>query len=337
MKRRIKEILKIMVASIASVGIFGAVLWGVNHFTLNALTNGYITLSPAVGYVTIPGSTIPLGFDSPNITVTDITFRNAYMLHVGEVDFLVMSAKEAAEIGAQYIWDIFGESIDGMYVEVELSHWFNVNRPHWHGMVSVYDRRTLEQREERDRLIEEYNLRRLTGERLEDIREIFTTSPDFIEYNPAMIYFTIDAITGERIDISRPIDAEKRGMDLAGYWGSYEARMAHTVEFTTQQMDELMQIARNLGQAHFSQSTVVGVQFIHAWRQMSSDMDGNIFVCPGFADFEVRDDIGRIAVMNFCLDDTEVTNIRTVRNDIRPAIFPPFDWVTIAPYAQQGW
>ena len=70
------------------------------------------TIILATEYVNIPESNLPQpGQQARSMTVIDTS--------MGEVNPLAISPEKAAEIGAQYIYDIFGVCISGMYVEVE--------------------------------------------------------------------------------------------------------------------------------------------------------------------------------------------------------------------------
>ena len=319
MKSKIKEVLKIAVASIASVAIFGATLWGVNHLTLAALTGGFTSLPPAVTHISVPENMVSVEFTSPNVTVTDITLRSPRQ--PVEEDLLILSSAEVAEIGAQYIWEIFGKSIEGMYVEVELAHWFPTNRPHWQGAVTVENRYTLEIREERQRQIERYIEQRAWVERGGYIRPT-VEPPVFVEYVPALVYFSIDALTGERVNIYKPPTYIAR--DYFAWYEFTEQLWAETTNLTAQQENELIEIAWYFGQMHFNHSTVVDVQLLQTMQTRGRDDAGNLFIEVGSAAFEIFDDMMRNAVVNICLHSFEVTSIATLNVDIRPV--SPSSW-----------
>jgi len=83
--------------------------------------------------------------------------------------------EEAAQIGAQYIWDVFGESIDGMYVEIMFAAWPSQSRTYWMGVVFPSNPDSMETTDLQSRLHRAHN-------------ELYR--------------FAIDAVTGLRVDIS---------------------------------------------------------------------------------------------------------------------------------------
>ena len=84
----------------------------------------------------------------------------------------VLDKEYAAHIGARHIWDVFGESVDGMYVTMSFSNWEENARMHWRGTISSSPMTTfLPRADEAGNII--------------------------------MFNFALDAITGEALDISR--------------------------------------------------------------------------------------------------------------------------------------
>ena len=327
---KIKEICKVMGVSIVALGLFAALLLGFSHLTLRAATSETTSLPPAMLYASIPSDPVQLaaeqGPQSRNMTVVDLTGTGLNRLVPGDditVDPLALTPEEAAAIGAQYIYDIFGVCIDGMYVEVEFAPaWALVGRMVWHGEVSLQYRGTRAHRIEEQRLMDEFMAARNRGEDTSDMRwGINSRIPE-----PPMFRFIIDAITGERMDVfhvtnitaPRMIEEHEFGI-IPAYiereWrGNWDAALS--AEVTSQTLEELYQLAWHYGQRQFLNTTVNYVEFIGAFRGLSLDDNSNVVHTAGQANFEVTDEAGRVAILIFCLETMGITSISTFRNEI---------------------
>ena len=130
-KHKLSEIMKVAAASVLSIGVFSMAFMGINSVALAAATNGTQSIPSAVETVNIPDNLPPENFQSPAITVLEETNeannveRNAHAL----------TSEEAAEIGAQYIWEVFGESIDNTTIIMTYSNWQGMTRTYWQGVV----------------------------------------------------------------------------------------------------------------------------------------------------------------------------------------------------------
>ena len=338
---KIKEMLKVALTTVAAVGLFGALLIGVNHQTLRAATAEEIYLPQTVAYVSTPENSIPAA-QAVNMIITDVTvFTCEIMQGVDEVDPLALSAEEAAAIGAQYIYDIFGVSIDGMYVEVAYTHWPTISRKQWHGNVSRTYRNTLEQTAATRRRAAEFQTRYAAGESLESIDAYFEEEFQemFASYEVAMFTFIIDAITGERIDIwynspdvQRPMwivydencEEMQRMMENARIIREYventwnnDWELAFAAELNEDETTELYRMAWHYGQRQFNLTTVTEVEFLSAGYNIEVDNNGNIVRNPGSASLGITDETGRIAIMSVCLESFGITAIHSSRNDFR--------------------
>ena len=125
-KTRYKEIAKMAVVSAFAIGIFSAVLIGANNLAFAAATNGTQAIPSATEIADTPLVAAPADFQAPNLNVISSSSNNVHANNT--ISAAAMSMENAAQIGAQYIWDVFGESIDGMYVEMMFANWPSQSR-----------------------------------------------------------------------------------------------------------------------------------------------------------------------------------------------------------------
>ncbi len=158
-KNKVNDVFKVSVASILSIGIFSAGFLGVNNIAFASAINKTESIATAVAAVNIrpTDNELPEGYPKHTLTVYEAPDSNKKSANA-------ISMEEAAEIGAQYIMEIFGESIDGKTVEMfYMSYPYNT-RAYWD--CSVAD------------------------------------SKSELENNEYTFQFTLDAVSGERIGIS---------------------------------------------------------------------------------------------------------------------------------------
>ena len=351
---RIKEMLKITTISLSLVGMFAAMLLGVNHMTLRAATSGEAYLPQEIEYVNIPDNPVPQPLNLTVIDITQVNTPESPFMGVDRIDPLALSPEAAAAIGAQYIYDIFGVCIDGMYVDMEFTNWSHMTRSHWSGIVSSHNRNTLAQRAEMQRqmdelnaeaakLHEEFEARVEAGEDPEDVQYIFDALNSrmvFHDFDPGYFHFSIDAITGERVDISRQDGQWIR----ATRWLDYEEAMARrlamqafvernfdgcweaatAVNLTPQEVAALQQVVEQIAPMQFVNTAVVSIEFDGAFNFLLIDDDLNVYTRPGNANFSITDETGRVAHLGIDLNTMEVHFITTSRNDIERSVFE--DW-----------
>lgn len=318
-QNKIKEVLRVAVSAALAVGLFGSMLLGVNHLTLQASTNGETYLPPAE-YVSVPESPVSDEIQVPKVTIINTTYECT------EIPAIALPLDEAAQIGAQYIYDIFGKCIDGMYVELSfMGSERHMTRNIWSGVVSDRDRGTLERMAQSNQLTEEFQARVDAGECPRDVRMNMEDLSIFDTYTPGDFYFMIDAVTGERIDISRPsrgsfnfsID-ESRALHeyLERRWGR-DTSAAFVAEISPRTQEELGHIARDYGQRHFVNTTVTYVEFAGAWASFILS-GNNTFDRVVYVSFVVTDSTGRVASVAVALESHTVSAISTMRNDFIP-------------------
>jgi len=234
-----------------------------------------------------------------------------------------LSIEDATGVGIQYIYDIFGENVTGMYVELSFTDWEHMTRTLWHGAVSANYRYTLENRVRLNELNDIFAARLEAGEYSQDIFDDMSHLFDVYGYSSAHFYFAIDAVTGERIDIWKTMPAQmqnvRESIPLHEYieqeWdGDWD--MAFSADIDPDELDELIQLAEEYAQKQFYNSTISNVHFGNA--STSFVYIGGGFNREPFAHFTATNDTGRIAQISIHVVSRTVTSINTMSNDFIP-------------------
>jgi len=166
------EIIKVVMATMLSIGLFSVAFVGANHIVFAVACNQVETL-PRLEAIrdTSVAEVRPLeNYQRPTIFVYEES-PNFYVKSAN-----ALSPQEAAELGAQYIWEVFGESIDGKKVEMFYSGHPSQTRAYWHGSVA-------------DSSVARENVSQ-----------------------EAIFRFTLDAVTGERLGINKDFDQQWDGI-----------------------------------------------------------------------------------------------------------------------------
>ena len=311
LRRLIMKQSKILLISISVLAVL--VLTGCGNDQPTAAANTDSPHTSAQDNVPAPESS-----HAHNVTIINTSHEGT------EINPSALSIEAATLVGIQYIYDVFGESVAGMYVEMEFSDWDHITRTLWHGAVTDKYRNTLENRARINELNDEFMARLDAGENSEDVFEDMSDLFGAIGYNPARFYFFIDAITGERIDIwktTAQMLTVNESMPLHEYidqeWDS-DWDTAFAVDIDPQKEDELGQIAREYAQRQFYNSTIADVHFEGAFA--SFIYKGGGFNRESYATFTAINDTGREARISIHVESRTVTSINTMSND-----FIPFD------------
>jgi len=259
MERRtisLKEISAVLAISVLLIGVFIAMFYGVNRLAFAQATSGTETMqaieNPAPGMQApaangnalsdLPppqythGDNVNQVFQPPTLTLSIPPWQQYH-----EIPPLAIPMDEAAQIGAEYIWDVFGVSIDGMHIEMFASTSENLTRTYWHGSVYLTEEDAMENlgsysvpvrvmtsneearipaisdqpravdvpdrtREETRQNIESWE--RELRESIENYHEertntvVSETPLEEIRFHIPVYTFMIDAVTGMRIDIN---------------------------------------------------------------------------------------------------------------------------------------
>ena len=345
-KINIKELLRVAIIAIISIGIFSAAFIAVNNRVFVASVSGGEILNllqdqpPEEMFALLPQTEIineadtalyeiengeqlyypqlvtePLipAFSPPTITIVENQWRRNM---VTEIPAYVLSVEEAVQIGALYIWDVFGIHIDGLYVDMQYVTWPGNSRTYWDGTVS-------------DR---------------PDLFDVWIDVPE--EFPP--IRFMIDAVTGMRVDISRDmpriifVEADPMSEEeMNRFWrwrevvGEYLNRIRwHEMDtlsqitrmgLTHEDIEPYLQLARGYAARHFNNSVIVsetesyGVMHAHFTGTDNIDENGNVIIALGGVSIYVEDNTGREArVYLTFVPDGHVASIFTQHNDVIP-------------------
>ena len=160
-----------------------------------------------------------------------------------EVPASAMSPEEAAAIAESYIYDVFGKSIDGMYVMMSYSDcWQRPDAGRWIGLVSLTQPNTT--------------------------RDTYAISPG---PDDTIFTFTVDSVTGQRLEISyRPLGSPPIVIehDTQPLWESPTGQAVQAMDdnelvdfigITASQMDAYMQDVYEFARAHFANATVKNI------------------------------------------------------------------------------
>ena len=293
------EIIKVAMAAVLSIGLFSATFVGINNLAFAAATNKTQSIPPVVATANIPATKIvvPEDYQQPELSVYDATDKTV------AVNPNAISAEEAAELGAQYIWDMFGESIDGKTVVMTYCVWPSHTRAYWMGEVAE--------------------------------------TKDAAENNVWLFNYYIGAVSGERADIYDmilDIADDRRGRD--GEWDEWdrekwrlitefteEYRLAGRVDEldemfavkpTDEQLDEYGQLAKGYAAKHFVGTEVSDAAFLGGGVDVDIDEDGNFVKTDKTLEFKVTDSAGRSAVVTVAIETRALLNVSSSQFDIVP-------------------
>ncbi|MCL2225191.1 MAG: hypothetical protein FWB96_09535 [Defluviitaleaceae bacterium] len=125
----VKSILQAAVISVSAILLFSGFFLGANNFVF-ATANSYVESDAEVSEPPVLA-----GEFSQPITPPEITIKLHDVPTVSEFAKLAISETDAAFAGAQYIWEVFGETIDGSIVELLLTEYYDRAIMHWLGVV----------------------------------------------------------------------------------------------------------------------------------------------------------------------------------------------------------
>jgi len=287
-----KEIAKAAVVSILSIGVLSTGFMGFNRLTFNAATSGATPL-PYVETAAAEAES-PQDFEVPNLTVLASELMNQHQNNVPSA--VAMSMEEAANIGAEYIWDIFGECIDGMYVQMLFGAWASNSREYWIGNVFP------------------------SKEAME---------PGAAGIAEAEFGFMIDAVTGMRVDI-RPAmrQMSDEEVELHRQWRASEGRWEWGFAWqektreeqltylgvTMADIEPYLEIARGYAARHFGASPLAyETEYFGVIVTMGETVNDTVL---GGISYRIEDSTGREALITIW--DGNLGHILTQHNDIIP-------------------
>ena len=285
-KKKGNEFIKVAAIAAIGIGLFCVAFIGINNLVFAAATYGSQTVPPIAASVNIPSLTEnepPEGFQEPELTVFLSEYGNDPASNVN-----ALSPEAAAMIGAQYIWEMFRESIDGKTVEMSYLVWPSHSRVYWRGRIAD------------------------SRQDLENWYESFR--------------FTIDAVTGERIGISQSAvvafgenDPTLTQLELSM---SRDSRFDLLLE--PYQLEEFTQMAWNFAEKHFNNSSVISVEFFRSHPARFGRDDAENMITTEYAlRFFAVDDTNREADIMISVNREQLWSIETQHNDVVPG-FPSY-------------
>ena len=289
-----KEIFKAVSATALCLGLFVAGFVAVNNIALASATEGTRPLQLVEATINIPVANVtPVvseEYQKPNMAMEVILEPSA----VPGINALHPEA--AAKIGAQYIWDMFGVSIDGTTVLMWYFNHPSATRTRWVGIVS----------------------------------DASSDNSSQGNYYPTTLFtFHLDAITGKRINISFEGNlgetSEEARAALAELFSRIDGRATEEmVEIRSggpppAQLDEYAEVAKEFAQRHFTASEVVSVEF-RGVNALTFELNesGNLVATNRQLLFEVTDSTGRIADVAIAEATRTLIRLHTSSNDIVP-------------------
>ena len=299
-----KSILATALAVVLSVGVFCTMFIGANSLAFAAANNreAGVPANTSQANTGARENVVPEGFETPSITVVENHERNT-----GTKSANALTAEEAAALGAQYIWEVMGESIDGTTVEVYYMSFPSSTRPYWYANVITGTEMQMLQMpvigDDGQYVLDEdgYIL-------MEDYREY--------EIETYSFYFVLDGVTGERISIYRDQLHEFRMVDTNRL---PEPKTQDEIDAEKAQFramsSQYSSLVEEYAQRHFSNTNVVSVEF---------DFGFSRFEGIPQLQFIATDDTGREANITFDVNSKQMVALCTQSNDIVPGF--NFGW-----------
>jgi len=321
-KNRVKNALKAAAVSALAIGIFSTALIGANGLAFAAATNGTQTVP-----ITSEAASTPLnlleefqapgqaeelydpqdlpteGFQAPDLTVIASPSLNYHANNT--VSAHAMPMEEAAQIGAQYIWDVFGTNIDGLYIEMFFAAHASHSSSWWTGNIFV--------------------------ENPDNPTQNYVINVDGDEKFATPVYtFTINAITGERSDISymgqqgriTPENDNSNRCNIrmalveSGWFNMNIYEQSALVGISSESLEGYTQTARRLAESQFGISNVSEARLV---RLIVNGMIDDV-VDLAALQFSALSNTGREAIISFPSTDStfNTVSILTNHNDFIP-------------------
>ena len=272
-------IITVAMAAVLSIGLFSAAFIGINNFAFAAAAGKPESIPPVAATVGIPAveTTAPEDYQEPALTVLVVGNEGA------AAGANALSPDEAAQIGALYIWDMFGESIDGKAVQMHYSAWNSHTRPYWHG--NVVD-------SEETQALFSFTICALSGERIDIFKQVSRAAGD-------------DAAAA----LSELLNDRNRRDELVNLRAILNA----------QATEDYAQAAEDYAAKHFMGAGIASVEFRNAAAAgFDLDENGKLFAAAQQLIYAVTDNTGREAEVAISLETKELLHILTQHNDVIP-------------------
>ena len=295
------ETIKVILATALCLGVLTVGFFTVNNLSLAAATEGVesIETTPPVAEIQTTSET-PVASETSEVfeenQVSEMTFDVVFNPLGATPSANALSAEAAAEIGAQYIWDMFGICIDGQTITMFYGGQHpSQTRSIWGGSIG----RTY----------------------------FYDGDYQFIIEDENSITFSIDSITGERISIYRHVAFPELSEDvraaLEEFFNNRESRaieemialrMGAPVEYGA-----FIEAVKEHAGRHFVSTEIVSVEFMGANAiTYNLDENGNLYITDRQLTFEVTDSTGRVADIAMVEATKELIWLDTSANDVIP-------------------
>ncbi len=240
-----------------------------------------------------------------------------------------MSKEEAAQIGARYIFDMYGESINGKAVEMLYAAWPFSSKTYWVGTVA--------------NSVKDFETATLSDAELAEAAKNAGEGTTIAAVGPAPEYlyrFSIDAVTGERVSINEHLDIPEPTDLGEGKTYTLSPVQMEAMQFEAPaNVDEYAAVVRSFAQKHFNRSTVVSVEFhrisLNTGDRTATKSHGEAYREAYAADkdkpftftlyekgrditFNVTDSTGRVANVTVDMDTKQITFFDTSNSDFIP-------------------
>lgn len=344
--RKINGIMKVAAVSALSLGLFSAAFVGANHFAFVSATGGITPLDVAAATPLVAQATANTPQTTQNNTSTEatdftppsITVIQGEIIESQPIPSAAITMEEAALIGAKYIYDVFGSSIDGMYVEMMYTLTPGFTRPTWLG--SVHAEMPVQPDFEAIRNAADAGN---TMVRME------------VSWVPSVYSFRIDALTGMRVDVSylnpsfdsfdqmgprlsaeEALEQRRQIMypsetmiNFFTRWFEMSAKeQLELTDITPERLEHYRQQAHELAQRHFNMTTVQNVELGDAWSSGSTFVNqvmeyngrGEFNIIVGAITFTATDNTGREAIVRIPTENGSwhSVSVNSMHNDFIP-------------------
>ena len=298
-----KEVIKVVAATAIGMGVFGVMFVGVNNFALAAETEGVRPIQRIESQASTSAvQRVPQERHTPNTTNMAPTIRfesgsRTSVMPSAEPSANAISADAAAEIGTQYILDVLGVDIDGKAIHMMYSAHPSMTRTFWRAIVT----------EQQDTYL-----------------------------NNTLYEFTLDAVSGQRINISNrnrvmPYMPEEVLNALNEFFqdrNRFDEQRALRTGQPPAQLDGYIQTAKEFAERHFSATEVVSVEFVNSNAlAFGFDEHRNLVAIGHQLVFTATDSTGRVADLAINQETHELIWLFTESNDIVPG----FNYVGVHP------
>ena len=337
-RRKNSEFLKILGITALCIGLFSAVFLGLNSRALAAVTSQTENIPIAAAAMNLPATpadgpaadipaadvqqdSSPEAYEAPEVYSS--SFHNPVFIVLvhpytqeNPPSAASMSPEEAAQTGVQYLYDMFGQNLDGMVVMMQYSTHPSITRSLWFGMVAE----TAEDAEKAPLL--GFTICAASGERIGvRSRALFDFLRPDVDYITSLHLVNLihppvhpDDYSGE---IPYSIAAVIEGRCIETLWNE----LMDGIVPPAGQIEGYLQMAKAYAAKHFANTYIANAEFRMARHSgyFILDGDGDLTAILAQLIFSVTDSTGRDAMVVLVPGgETLLQILCTQHNDIIP-------------------